>query len=234
MNSPTTNCQPRRTAMTIPSSTTRFVDAISNAMAAVKFAPLRNSERASATAASGARGGRRSEPRRDHQRPRGIVGKEPPHLLLGHDRLNGCREAEAEDQRPEDLPEHPEAERERSYNLMACIEPNRHRFTLALFDPLFPASAYVGGPRPHGADENRATLPHAVLAAAAFAPRRARVSASSARARTPPARPVVAWSRIIEASLGLMNPFQVTRKSRTHSCRESHTPVSFSGRGIAI
>ena len=35
----------------MPSSITRLVDAISKAMAAVKSAPLRNSERASATAA---------------------------------------------------------------------------------------------------------------------------------------------------------------------------------------
>ena len=37
--------------MTIPSSITRFVEANSNAIAAVKSAPLRNKERASATAA---------------------------------------------------------------------------------------------------------------------------------------------------------------------------------------
>ncbi len=35
----------------IPSSTTRLVEAISKAMAAVKFAPFRNNERARATAA---------------------------------------------------------------------------------------------------------------------------------------------------------------------------------------
>ena len=35
----------------IPSSITRLVEAISNAMAAVKLAPLRNNDRASATAA---------------------------------------------------------------------------------------------------------------------------------------------------------------------------------------
>ena len=37
--------------MMMPSSMTRLVDAISNAIAAVKLAPLRKSERASATAA---------------------------------------------------------------------------------------------------------------------------------------------------------------------------------------
>ena len=50
-NSPRTNCQPRRSHMMIPSSMTRFVDAISKAIAAVKLAPWRNRERASATEA---------------------------------------------------------------------------------------------------------------------------------------------------------------------------------------
>ena len=51
MNSPSVNCQPSRSAMMMPSSMTRLVEAISNAIAAVKSAPLRNSARASATAA---------------------------------------------------------------------------------------------------------------------------------------------------------------------------------------
>ena len=50
-NSPTVNCHPTKSAMMMPSSTTKFVAAISKAMAAVKFAPFRNSERARATAA---------------------------------------------------------------------------------------------------------------------------------------------------------------------------------------
>ena len=50
-NSAAVNCQPINNARITPSSTTRFVEAISKAIAAVKFAPLRNSERASATAA---------------------------------------------------------------------------------------------------------------------------------------------------------------------------------------
>jgi hypothetical protein len=45
------NCQPISSARITPSSITRFVEAISNAIAAVKSAPLRNSARASATAA---------------------------------------------------------------------------------------------------------------------------------------------------------------------------------------
>ena len=50
-NSPTTNSQPSSSAITIPSSKTRLVEAISKAIDAVKSAPRRNSERASATAA---------------------------------------------------------------------------------------------------------------------------------------------------------------------------------------
>src|SRR5215472_9075918 len=51
MNSATVNCQLISRARMIPSSITRLVLAISNAIAAVKLAPRRNSERASATAA---------------------------------------------------------------------------------------------------------------------------------------------------------------------------------------
>ena len=50
-NSAAVNCQPSSSARITPSSTTRLVEAISNAIAAVKLAPLRNSDRASATAA---------------------------------------------------------------------------------------------------------------------------------------------------------------------------------------
>src|SRR5260370_37940210 len=50
-NSAAVNCQPINRARITPSSTTRLVEPISNAIAAVKFAPLRISERANATAA---------------------------------------------------------------------------------------------------------------------------------------------------------------------------------------
>ena len=50
-NSAAVNCQPISSASRTPSSTTRLVEAISKAIAAVKLAPLRNSDRASATAA---------------------------------------------------------------------------------------------------------------------------------------------------------------------------------------
>jgi hypothetical protein len=50
-NSAAVNCQPSSRAMMMPSSITRLVEAISNTMAAVKFAPWRNSARARATAA---------------------------------------------------------------------------------------------------------------------------------------------------------------------------------------
>src|ERR1700731_4625827 len=50
-NSARVNCQPMSKARITPSPITRLVEAISNAIAAVKRAPLRNSDRASATAA---------------------------------------------------------------------------------------------------------------------------------------------------------------------------------------
>src|SRR5882724_3944621 len=50
-NSAAANGQPRRRTMMMLSSTTRFVEANSKAIAAVKFAPLRKIDRASATAA---------------------------------------------------------------------------------------------------------------------------------------------------------------------------------------
>ena len=50
-NSARVNCQPSAIARMMPSSTTRFVEAISNTIAAVNEAPFRNKDRASATAA---------------------------------------------------------------------------------------------------------------------------------------------------------------------------------------
>ena len=50
-NSAARNCQPSRIRRIRPSSNTRLVDANSKIMAAEKLAPLRNSERAIATAA---------------------------------------------------------------------------------------------------------------------------------------------------------------------------------------
>src|SRR2546430_5955032 len=50
-NSAAVNCHPISRASRIPNSTTRLVEAISKTIAAVKLAPLRNNDRASATAA---------------------------------------------------------------------------------------------------------------------------------------------------------------------------------------
>lgn len=50
-NSASVNCQPSSSAMMMPSSMTRLVLAISKAIAAVRLDPLRNKERAIATAA---------------------------------------------------------------------------------------------------------------------------------------------------------------------------------------
>ena len=51
VNSAAAKGQPMSTIRMTPSSITRFVEASSNAMAAVKLAPFRNSDRARATAA---------------------------------------------------------------------------------------------------------------------------------------------------------------------------------------
>ena len=50
-NSARVNCHPMSSARMMPSSITRFVEANWNAIAAVKLAPLRKIDRASATAA---------------------------------------------------------------------------------------------------------------------------------------------------------------------------------------
>ena len=57
------------------------------------------------------RGGR-SEGARDRQSPRRVVGQQPAHLGLGHDRLDGGGEGESEHEGPQDLPGHPEGETE--------------------------------------------------------------------------------------------------------------------------
>src|SRR5262249_15374838 len=56
---------------------------------------------------------RGAEPAGDPERAGGIVREEPSHLALRDDRLHGARERESEDERPQDLPEHPEGEAQR-------------------------------------------------------------------------------------------------------------------------
>ena len=125
-NSPRTNSQPSRSAITIPSSTTRLVEAISNAIAAVKSAPRRKSERARATAAYEHDDDAAPSAGRAHERPRRSSGSSRCISLLRDDRLDDPRQREAEDQRPEDLPEHPERERERVDDLRPDIDADDH------------------------------------------------------------------------------------------------------------
>src|SRR5580658_7531278 len=80
VNSAKVNCQPMSRARITPSSITRLVEAISNAIAAVKLAPFRNKDRASATEA---------------------YERGPPDQGLDY-----RRQPEPEDQRPGDLPGH--------------------------------------------------------------------------------------------------------------------------------
>jgi hypothetical protein len=96
----------------IPSSITRFVDAM-NAIGPLKSAPFPKSERASPTAAY-------EQDDEAAPSPHGIAteggessGRSRRHLAFRDDRLRDGGEEETEDQRPEDLPEHPEGERER-------------------------------------------------------------------------------------------------------------------------
>src|SRR6185436_2712521 len=63
----------------------------------------------------------------DRERAGRVVRQEPAKLALGDDRLDDRREREAEDQRPEDLPEHPERERERVDELGADVDGEHQR-----------------------------------------------------------------------------------------------------------
>src|SRR5262245_33135864 len=74
---------------------------------------------------AGGRGG--AEAGGDGQRPGRVVRKQTAHLALRHHRLHGSREGEAEDQCPEDLPEHPERERQRIDDLSANGRDHRLR-----------------------------------------------------------------------------------------------------------
>ena len=78
------------------------------------------------------------------ERARRVVREQAPHLGLRHDRLHGAREREAEDQRPEDLPEHPERERERLPELV----PHHRRSTLLRIKESPPGNRAPDG-RPH-------------------------------------------------------------------------------------
>ncbi len=125
-NSPSVNCQPRISAIAIPSSITRFVEAIWNAIAAVKSAPFRKSERASATAAyeheddaaPNAAAFRSDRGESSEQRPLDRAPRD--------ERLHDRREQEPEDERPQDLPRHPEAQLERLPELVADRDAEQH------------------------------------------------------------------------------------------------------------
>ena len=131
-NSPSVNCQPRISAIAIPSSITRFVEAIWNAIAAVKSAPFRKSERASATAAYEHEDDAAPNPAAFSERPRRVVGERPLDGPLRDERLHDRREQEPEDERPEDLPRHPEAQLERLPELVADRDAEQHYYGTAI------------------------------------------------------------------------------------------------------
>ena len=92
----------------MPSSITRLVEAISNAIAAVKFAPLRNSDRASATAAYEHDEEAAPRPVATAKRLGAVVAEQPGNRLPADDGLHDGGQQEAQDQRPADLPGHRE------------------------------------------------------------------------------------------------------------------------------
>lgn len=108
---------------------TRLVEANMNAIEAVKSAPLRKEGAGESDGRIGAAPGGGSQPAGDHERARRVVGQQAPHLAFRDHRLHDGREEEAENERPEDLPEHPEGERERLHQFVCdvCGEWPGHR-----------------------------------------------------------------------------------------------------------
>src|SRR6202790_5109153 len=108
MNSASVNCQPKNTSMMMASSTTRLVEAISNAIAAVKWAPLAEQRAGNRDRRIGAR--RRGCPQRERGRngTRPVVGQQAGHFPMRNHRLHYRRQCEAENERPQDLPSHGE------------------------------------------------------------------------------------------------------------------------------
>jgi hypothetical protein len=74
----------------------------------------------------GARRGRRAEHCCLRERARPVVRQQPLHLLLRDDCLDDAGEGKAEDQRPQDRPEHPERERERVDELGTDVDRDDH------------------------------------------------------------------------------------------------------------
>ena len=112
-NSPSVNCQ--------PSSSARMIAELDHQVGGGELERHRGGEvgaLAEERPGQGHRGvgaGRRgrAEAGGDRQRTRRVVRQEAAHLSLRDDGLDRRRQREAQDQRPEDLPEHPERERER-------------------------------------------------------------------------------------------------------------------------
>src|SRR6202790_2904825 len=108
MKSGSANCQPKNTSMMMASSTTRLVEAISNAIAAVKWAPLAEQRAGNRDRRIGAR--RRGCPQRERGRngTRPVVGQQAAHFPMRNHRLHYRRQCEAENERPQDFPSHGE------------------------------------------------------------------------------------------------------------------------------
>src|SRR6266540_1767164 len=126
-NSAAVNCQPSSTARMMPSSTTRLVEANWNAIALVKSAPLRNTERAIATAAYEQEEEAAPSPQAIVRERGGVVGQQSAHLGLGHHRLDRAGDRKAQDQRPEDLPAHGSGQAERVAERVQHDRERRHQ-----------------------------------------------------------------------------------------------------------
>src|SRR5439155_20501860 len=73
-----------------------------------------------------ARGRRNAERRRRRERARRRVRQQPLDLLLRHERLHDRGEQEAEHERPEDLPGHPDREAQRPPELVRDVDRDDH------------------------------------------------------------------------------------------------------------
>ena len=104
------NCQPISTISTMPSSTTRLVEANMNTLRGQEVGPPRRiSDLDIAGRRVRAGGGRHPVARRPGHRGRPVTAQPPPHRVPADERLHRSGQPEAEHQRPERLPEHPEA-----------------------------------------------------------------------------------------------------------------------------
>ena len=197
-NSASANCQPMSTSSTMPSSSTRLVEANMKTIAVVKSAPFWNNDFAIAVAAYEQLDDTMPKPGRARDRGRPVVAHDPLHPPLRDERLHGTRQREAEDERPQRLPEHEERLAEAVADVGQRHEPDHDRFTTS--------RAVRSPPTPPRSSRRRAAPPSADRVGDAVrevlveqferdrlqAPWSRRRSASARRCSTRPRRPCAA------------------------------------------